>query len=435
MTIGLWTVVLGAAVFLFYFWLPEIFPKMYKNSSVWTFLLYTLVPVFWLFLITDLYVLKWIPDVLGQGTAFRLSDNVFWVWENLPVSQHHWLPFFNKNDLGTAYSSQGFFAYLFFYASAKVMAWVANTDLAKAQFMLVYLYALLQVWVVVFSLQKLTSSYALDRRQRFSFFYLVSFFVLLPGTWVTIFHLNQDNIMPLVGMYAFFWAVCLYKEAYLEKGWFAGLLLLGIVAPIPAMLFTIMTIGYIYFSDGIPGNTKKVIYVRAAIALIIPLVCLLTAKLVIKHYGINDTGSSFWFRSGLDGDTTYFRNLIDSVIYPIRGRFRIYSEFLPMIGFLFVAYIWGRKIQGEQWQRLFLIATSYYLLQLVLFPQAVKIHPYLYDASLTIPVLGISFYVFLRPAFVKALSASGFLYYNLLLLGLVLSNLIILARAARGPLF
>ena len=432
MAISVWTVVLAGLVFLFYFWLPEIAPRFYRSTRTWAFLLYILVPAFWLVLISDLYLSKWTDVLLRQGIDFRLSSNVFWVWENLPVSQHHWLPFLDKNDLTKSYSSGGMFAYLFLYAVAKGMAWMTNTGLEKAQFMLAYLYAFCQASVVGLSLQKLTATDRLDRRQRFSYFYLVSFFCLLPGTWITTYYFNPDNFFPIVGMYVFYWAVCLYKEAYLQRGWFGALLLLSVVTPLFAILLGALTFAYIYFSENISSRTAKIVYVRVTIVVVISVACYLAAKLVIKYYDLQDTGSSLSYRSGLDGNTAYFKNLIDSVIVPVNLQslsFRMNSEFVTMVVVLFVAYLCAREIKDEPWHRLFLISIAFYLFQLVLFPQSVKVHPYLYDVSLTIPVLGTCFYIFLRPAFVTTLSASGFLFYNILMLALVLSNLLMLAKA------
>lgn len=107
--------------------------------------------------------------------------------------------------------------------------------------------------------------------------------------------------------------------------------------------------------------------------------------------GFTPEGSSFLFRSSLDGDTRYFANMLQAVVAPCStarcggGTWQdlLFTAFVPLIAFAILPR--GRMASGVSLGRLLLFLLAPYLSSLLLFPQSISIHPYLYDHSVIIP--------------------------------------------------
>ena len=103
--------------------------------------------------------------------------------------------------------------------------------------------------------------------------------------------------------------------------------------------------------------------------------------------GYRSESSPFMFRSGLDGDTRYFQDAIQSVLHPYTGRTLssvVFPAFVP-IG-IALAWMWkGKRGERRRMGRQLAFTFAPYLFSLALFPQSVAIHPYLYDGLIVLP--------------------------------------------------
>jgi hypothetical protein len=154
---------------------------------------------------------------------------------------------------------------------------------------------------------------------------------------------------------------------------------------------------------------------------------------LIAWKGYTPKGSSFLFRSGLDGDTRYFSNMVQSVLAPCPlsccwGRTAtdlLFPAFIPLAVFGLFAF---RGAQGAiRAGHLFLFLCTPYFVSLILFPQSVSIHPYMYDHMLLIPVIVMGVVAMLTPA-IEELSRVWLLALALITSGVLMSNLIGIAQ-------
>jgi hypothetical protein len=154
-------------------------------------------------------------------------------------------------------------------------------------------------------------------------------------------------------------------------------------------------------------------------------------------------GSTFLFRSGLDGDPAYLRSLIQAVVAPCgltmgccadRSRTDLlFPAFVPLA--LFAGWMLRRHpIPRARVLVAAAVLVGPYLYSVVLIPQSVSIHPYLYDHLLSTPVIMLGVCCMLLPAVQRQLRGGTLLVYALVMVGLVMSNLVALAQAvARWP--
>jgi hypothetical protein len=149
--------------------------------------------------------------------------------------------------------------------------------------------------------------------------------------------------------------------------------------------------------------------------------------------GWQGVGSSLFYRSGLNGDVTYFSSMLQAVFQPFDDGGRAW-RLLPLItvapAAALAAFAWSRPV-GERMLRQLLFCWSPALLWIVAFPQAVSIHPYIFDFGLLFPAaFCLAFWVTQAEAqrlFTerRALAFAVFI----VMAGLLMTNLIDLARS------
>ncbi len=148
--------------------------------------------------------------------------------------------------------------------------------------------------------------------------------------------------------------------------------------------------------------------------------------------GWQGVGSSVFFRAGLDGGTQYFTNMVQAVInpYDAGGRdWRLYPLIAaaPLVAVGTIAL--SRPLAARMFRQLF-FCWSMALLWIVVFPQAVSIHPYLFDFGLLFPAaFCIAFWV-VQPEMQDLLMERRALALTMfiVLTGLLVTNYIDLAR-------
>lgn len=179
------------------------------------------------------------------------------------------------------------------------------------------------------------------------------------------------------------------------------------------------------------AQKNRDLLVLAGVATAAGLISLLTPRLLIASNGYEAVGSSYLIRSGLDGDTRYFSNLFQAAVSPcIRGGCcwprpidqLAWPALVPLVVLPFAGFRTG-FLAKVSFGHLLMFLTTPYFVSLVLFPQSVSIHPYLYDHMLLIPAAVFASSVMLTPGIQNRLRGPALLGFLLLSGALLMANL------------
>ena len=161
---------------------------------------------------------------------------------------------------------------------------------------------------------------------------------------------------------------------------------------------------------------------------------LTTATIHLKGY--SPLSATLLFRSGLDGDTRYFQNLVQAVVAPCpvlccwRRTFAdlVLPAFVPIAGWMALRIRVARGPGAAGLGALFLFLATPYIASVILFPQAVSIHPYMYDQLLVVPAAAVGGAAAMAVA--GATMNGAVRFAALLVMGFVtMSNLVGIAQA------
>jgi hypothetical protein len=157
-----------------------------------------------------------------------------------------------------------------------------------------------------------------------------------------------------------------------------------------------------------------------------------TAYLMLWIGGWHTAGSSPLFRSGLDGHTQYFSTMVQAVLHPTIANDRRWQLLpVPVAALAVVAgtFTLSRPL-AERMLRQLLVCLSPALFWIVVFPQIVSIHPYVFDFGLVFaPAFCLAFWL-AQPEVEDLLAGRRGLVLGLfiMLVGLLMTNYIDLAR-------
>jgi hypothetical protein len=210
---------------------------------------------------------------------------------------------------------------------------------------------------------------------------------------------------------------------------------LGAIAPINLPI-VVLALACIYghtaqnVRDAVAEN--KALVQIAAIAVAMAALSYGLPRVLITWHGYRDMSSSFVFRSGLDGDTRYVTSITQAFWMPCCGGGRPLANLL-MPAFVPLAVCWlaiawsNRSLAAEIGSRaIFLVAP--YVFSLVVFPQAVSIHPYLFDHLMLGPAIVLGSWCLLSEPVQRYVRGPRLLVFLLAASGLLMSNLITLAQ-------
>jgi len=320
----------------------------------------------------------------------RLRDMTFPIWDKYSFFKHGFLVFLTKNDFydGVAYSNHSsaylFFMYLFY-----------KLEMATPKFPMRVVVAYLEMLFYVMTVVYISISNLKDRikfNQGILILLAVMFLVTMPDFWISAGKFNVDNpfhlYFPLLLLIAHRLSL---GDVYGAKLWLP-LGLFCMLTPISsALLGAYLAVSSIK-KDGISKGLLKL-----SVALVfISGVVYLQPVIVSKILGFSSSNSGWIFRAGLDGDVSSFNNVVNSVIRPFYPR-PLYLIFVPIslllvqLTFLFIKSRdnndSGLFLQDNANSRLFYgVLFSQYLITLLLWPQSISIHPYLYDFMLVGPI-------------------------------------------------
>lgn len=114
------------------------------------------------------------------------------------------------------------------------------------------------------------------------------------------------------------------------------------------------------------------------------------------------TSSSFWARSGLDGNRQFVTSIIQAVIEPFETTLpaRLQTFLIPLVVAISILTLYGELFSRDEICKIFkCLAFSLigYFSNAIIFPQSVSIHPFLYDFLWINPLYLTCGYIFIRP--------------------------------------
>ena len=319
----------------------------------------------------------------------RLRNITFPIWDQHSFFEHGYLVFYSLSDFekGIAYPGHSS-AYLFFmYVFYKLEMAIPRLPMK----------AIVATFEMIFCILAIVYVALPDLKERVKFhrglliLLAVMFLLTMPIFWISAGKFNVDNPFHFLFPMLLVVAHRISQDAEGVKLWLP-LGALCVAAPFAAALLGTYLV---VFSIGNNSLSKKTLKLGGAVTLI-GVVVFLQPIFTAKVLGFATNNSGWGFRSGLDGDTSYFKNVLQSIFSPYNPR-PLQLLALPA-GLLLaqLAYIAIRtRASGEDKvlpvgsnnPRLFYgLLFSQYLISCLLWPQAVSIHPYLYDYMLLAPI-------------------------------------------------
>jgi len=323
----------------------------------------------------------------------RLRSYTFPIWEQHAFSQHGFLVFYSMENYANkiAYSNHAT-AYLFYmYALYKVEMYVHALPMRVTG---AFLNIISLAGVTFFFLSRLVEK-RLAFGQGLLILLSVVFMVSMPGFWISSARFNVDNTFPLIFAFQAMAAFLIWRNQERSGTVMTVIVCFAVFSPISAALLGAALLVWACRSDGLDRRMCRL----ALVALVAAVAFYLPSPLISKALGFTSSNSGWLFRAGLDGDTTYFTNIVKSILDPQFPR-PIPTIAVPIL-FLVAQLAYFRMIKRREpagvarpeetsplaGVRLFYyLLFSQYMMTSLLWPQAIAIHPYLYDYLLMAPI-------------------------------------------------
>jgi hypothetical protein len=397
----------------------------------------------WLFILFSMGALwcSWVWDFGGSrlGFAFsnRLSEAFFPIWEGQPFSKHLGLAFLTQDDFkaGIAYGNHRTSFLLLLYGMTKFVQKILDPRLVVATRCVPFFYCgfLLSV-VAVFVGRIKEVVFGRGLPNLILLFFGIGFLVSAPSLWIGMLRYNLDNIHPLTLFLVAIMSIYAMDRRWANRKFIWAFAALAVLNPNYAI---IMALALPFFGEFEGGGRDEWLRINrplcrtilgcgalAVLSYLIPLILLRIGR-------FHNVGSGLLFRSGLDGEQLYFKNLVQALLHPYRAREWSVVPSWVLMGTGFLVAFWGRFAEARGTVRQLFFLSIPYLFSLVFFSQSVSIHPYLYDYQLTFPIglMGM-FWMFSTGAQAR-LRGPGLLAMVFLYCALIINNLTTIAQAAR----
>ena len=316
----------------------------------------------------------------------RLRNKTFPIWDHQPMTKHGFLVFYEAEDFENkkAYTGYTPFYLIGMYclyklelASNKLPMRIVAPSIAMLLCLYVIFYAIISRKAV-----------SLNRTQGTLLILSVLAFLTMPVFWISLGKANVDNVFIFM-LPLYIWVASLVSNAKIPFSKLCiGLALICLIAPTYGFLLSIFLITWELTEKERNTSVLKISIVTLAISFLLFLV----PHVVAKFLGFTSVSSSWGFRSGLDGDISYFSNAFCAIYSPYKTRsvsYIIWPLCLLLTQLLFI-YQSEQIISNDNLlnarlfdsKKFFSIIFSGYVLTVLFWPQAVSIHPYLYDILL-----------------------------------------------------
>ncbi len=361
----------------------------------------------------------------------RLNDAIFPIWNERPISAHWFVGMYTPADFdaGRVYTGHSAPVLMVWYLIS-LCAQLLGLPLSPATLAIPFVYSILLV-LAIYCLLSFTPGIRLRDRVNdyLAVFLLLGTLVTMASFWHSFLEHNSDNAFPLAVYLVVALCPLVLRGATHEPVFWSLALLLAVLMPMFALPLAI-SCWFVLSPEERAATSRRGAALFAGVALL----SLAYPKIVAALLGYTDMASGLQFRSGLDGDTTYFTHAVQAVLAP-RGEERnwwdlVYPTFVPVVLLLLLAKSAlgsARAILG----RMATVLLFPYAFVVILFPQAVSIHPYLFDYLLQAPVLAIVAATVLTPALRSRLQGPLLLLALSVAMTIIMAHLIWIAQFAR----
>jgi hypothetical protein len=400
--------------------------------------------VFWIFVVWDLGVGAQILNAdrtTGQCQIDPLTQ-MFSVWRTEPVSEHLFL----------GWRTAASFASRIPYANhvqpylLTMYAWVSGVRAISGApwFVAANTISILYMGTIVGSLFVLVTRMGLLSRCRgprglLVIFTAVGFVVTTWRFWADLLQFNTDNPYPLLA------AVFVLVYAFLQAPARPALAIAAAVAfvALSPIHLPMLVLAVVCLFGTPAANVREVVRRNRLVlsiivwATVVGVAVMAVPRLLIAWKGYGSTASEFMFRSGLDGDTTYFSSILQAAwsACPLNccGSPRPFSRVLlpaslPLAVFASAVMLNDQARRLTPARMLMFLLTPYFM-SVIFFPQSVSIHPYLYDHLFIVPVVVTGASMMFAHVVRDGLRGPLLLAFLLFMAGVIMSNLIAIAQA------
>jgi len=310
---------------------------------------------------------------LFENETYSRIKNTLEVWSNSPINEHLFLGYTRGLD-DQSYASWGYFYALIFGLYQFVFENIFNN---LGQWSTLWLFISSYIY---FSFNVIFDINLCGYKEKVVLYLLILFLFLSQGYILATYYVVHDNFYPFTGLLT---AILTINYLRFQDGnnklilKNLTLFLLAIFGHIAGLIALIL---HGFFLQSFISKTK------AFVLVIVSLANITLPYLLVK----NHRGSSFLYRSGLDGDRTYFSNHFQAVFLPYDVDFPRWVSVLSTV--ILILILWGVfrfKLTFESIKNsaiFFILSTVGYLTNVVIFPQSVSIHPYLYDFLWIVPM-------------------------------------------------
>jgi hypothetical protein len=411
-------------------------------TSVRLFLLWAF--IFWLTVVLDLGAGRFMADVNRTGRRACSDDpmtSTIQIWESTPASEHLYLAWRQPKAFAekAPYDNHVHPFLLSTYAWIAAVRAAARVPLYVATNTTAILFISIVVGVFAILLGRLG---VLQRchggRALLVLFVAVGFLTTMWRFWNDQFQFTTDNAYPLVAALLALVYAYLMPPARPVASITAAVVY---VALSPLQLPTLaLAVGCLFGQTGTNWREilerNRLLIRMAAWCMAVGLLVIAVPRLLVMWKGYHSLASTFVFRSGLDGDRTYFTNLLQAAWSPCPlnccGPRPIQNVIWP--AFLPLVFLWDARGGVEAtalggYGRWLLFLLTPYLVLLIAFPQSVSIHSYLYDHFVIIPIVMTGALAVSSSAFQARLAGTRLLAFLLISGAVIMSNLVALAQA------
>jgi len=316
----------------------------------------------------------------------RLRNQTFPIWDHQPLAKHGFLVFCTAQDFGNriAYPGHAPIYLLAMYQFYK-MEILNNKFLMRAVVptfaMLLCLYSIICVGIS-------RKTEKINMHQGTLLILSVVAFMTTPAWWISAGKANVDNVFLFILPLYICAGFILSNTKISFPNLCVTLAAICLIAPMYGFLISFFLTIWELTEKEKNTSILKISIVTLAISFLL----FLMPHVVAKFLGFTSVSSSWGFRSGLDGDCTYFSNAFSAIFLPFTVRPVSYLLWPLCLMVAQLLFIWKTK-QNIQYDNLlnarvfdtkkfFSIIFSGYVLTVLFWPQSVSIHPYLYDILL-----------------------------------------------------
>ena len=209
--------------------------------------------------------------------------------------------------------------------------------------------------------------------------------VTLPAFWVPFFRFNPDHwyLLP-----AFSFAYLAVVDAHREmRGRDAVIAIVPIALCAPLYTPFLVVSWYVLWGLGTDDHAEtnwRTVGLLAAVGLLGVIVFAFPSVLG-RLAGFHSVGSSFLYRSGLDGSEQHFTSMLQALwspSYPPGRAWHFWHWPAAALAAIGVAAVHSAPLAARMLRQLF-ICWLPLLWMVIVFPQAVSIHPYIFDFTAT----------------------------------------------------